>query len=202
VATSVEPFDAVWELAEQMRSDCTAAELGAALPDDATVVTIGAPDLIGEGLARRGDVRVLALDVGHTATPFVRGLERHDVDYEPVDAGTSGLVTRIADVVLIEALAVDGERVIAPIGSSTIAAAAQAWDTPVWLVAGVGRRLPSAIIDHMERTLKAETADPWDGDVEILPTSLVTNVVGPTGKMPMGPPAVAPECPTAHELMK
>ena len=90
VSTSAEPFDAVWELADRIRSDRTGAELAAALPDDVTVVTIGAPDVIGDGLIRRGDVRVLALDAAHTATSFVRRLERHDVDYEPVDAGAAG----------------------------------------------------------------------------------------------------------------
>ena len=48
---------------------------------------------------------------------------------------------RDADVVLVEAMAVDSERAVVPVGSSTIAAAARSWDTEVWLVAGVGRRL-------------------------------------------------------------
>ncbi|NND74157.1 MAG: hypothetical protein HKN44_04040 [Ilumatobacter sp.] len=209
VATSAEPFDAVWEAADRIRSDRTGAELAAALADDATVVTIGAPGVIGDGLVRRGDVRVLALDAGHTATSFVRRLERHDVDYEPVDAGAAGAVTRTADVVLIEALAVDGTRVVAPIGSSTIAASATAWGTPVWLVAGTGRRLPSPMLDHMVGQVAALTdpdgdcpLDAWELDVEVLPTSLLTSVVGPHGRMPMGPSATAAECAMAHELLR
>jgi hypothetical protein len=204
VTTSVEPFETVWELADEIGRDRTGAELGAALADNATVVTIGAPEVIGDGLIRRGDVRVLALDVGHTATGFVRRLERYDVDYEPVDAGAAGLVTRHADVVLVEALAVDSERAIVPVGSSTLAAAASAWQTPVWLVAGVGRRLPTGVIDAMVERIGALSAvhDPWDLDVEVLPTSLVTHVVGPNGCVPMGPPAITPECPMAHELLR
>ncbi len=209
VATSAEPFDAVWELAEQVRTDRTGAELAAALPDDATVVTIGAPGVIATGLVRRGDVRVLAFDAAHAATGFVRRLERHDVDYEALDAGVAGAATRAADVVLIEALAVDPTRVIAPIGSSTIAAAAHAWGTPVWLVAGIGRRLPGQMIDHMADHLESLTdptgdcgLDPWELDVELLPTSLVTAVVGPQGHVPMGPPAIVAECPMAHELLR
>lgn len=204
VSTSSEPFEAVWELADQIRRDRTAAELGAALPDDGCVVTIGDPSVIGSGLARRGDVRVLALDIDHSATSFVRRLERNDVDYEPVDAGAAGAATRVADVVLIEALALDAERAVVPSGSSTIAAAASAWGTPVWLVAGVGRRLPVAFVDAMEekRAALADEQDDWTVDVEILPTRLITDVVGPHGIMPMGPPAAQPECSFAAELLR
>lgn len=203
VTTSAEPFEAVWDLADRIRSDRTASELAAALPDESTVVTIGDPSLVGHGLARRGDVRVLALDVDHSATSFVRRLERYDVDYEPVDAGAAGAATRVADVVLIEALAMDESRVVVPSGSSTIAAAASAWETPVWLVAGVGRRLPGAFVDAMvaRRAEVAEDVDDWSVDVEILPTRLVTDVIGPLGRMPMGPPAAAPECAVAAELL-
>ena len=204
VTTSSEPFESVWELADAIRSDRTASELAAALPDDADVVTIGDPSVIGDGLARRGDVRVLALDVDHSATSFVRRLERSDVDYEPVDAGAAGSTTRVAEVVLIEALAMDADRVVVPSGSSTIAAAAHAWGTPVWLVAGVGRRLPSGYVDAMvaRRGEIAAQIDDWSIDVEVVPTRLITDVIGPHGRTPMGPPAAQAECPLAAELLR
>lgn len=204
VTTSSEPFDTVWELAEQIRSDRTASELAAALPDESDVVTIGDPSVIGAGLARRGDVRVLALDIDHSATSFVRRLERYDVDYEPVDAGAAGAATRVADVVLIEVMAIDEKRIVVPSGSSTIATAANAWETPIWAVAGVGRRLPSMFIDAIvdQREALAVDQDDWTVDVEVIPTRLVTDVVGPHGLMPMGPPAVRPECPVAAELLR
>ena len=44
--------------------------------------------------------------------------------------------------------------------------------------------------------------DPWDLDVEVLPTSMFTHVVGPHGKVPMGHPAIVAECPMAHELLR
>jgi hypothetical protein len=204
VTTSAEPFEAVWELADAIRSDRTAAELGAALPDDAVVVTIADPDVIGGGLIRRGDIRVLALDAGYAATSFVRRLERHDVVVDPVDAGLAGVVVHHADVVLVEALAVDPGRAIVPAGSSTIAAAARTWGTPTWLVAAVGRRLPTGFVDAMVATVDAAAADtdPWELDVEVLPTSMFTHVVGPHGIVPMGPPAIVPECPLAPELLR
>ena len=204
VSTSSEPFDAVWELAEQVRADRTAAELAVALPDGVLVATIGDPSVIGSGLARRGDVRVLAHDIDHSATSFVRRLERYDVDYEPVDAGAAGASTRAADIALVEVLAMDETRLVVPSGSSTIAACASAWGTPVWAVAGIGRRLPSPFIDAMveRRDAVAVDQDDWTIDVEILPARLVTDVVGPLGSMPMGPPAARAECPVAAELLR
>lgn len=204
MTTSSEPFEVVWELAGATRDDRTASELASSLPDDADVVTIGAPSVIAQGLARRGDVRVLALDVEHSATSFVRRLERHDVEYEPVDAGMAGAATRVADVVLVEALALDAERVVVPSGSTTIAAAAAAWETPVWLVAGVGRRLPSGYLDAMVATREslADDQDDWTIGVEVLPTRLITHVVGPHGAMPMNPHAATAECPFAAELLR
>ena len=204
VTSSSEPFEAVWELAGRIRSDRTSSELAAALPDECDVVTIGDPSVIGDGLARRGDVRVLALDIDHSATSFIRRLERFDVDYEPVEAGAAGAATRAADVVLIEALAMDADRVVVPSGSSTIAASAATWGTPVWLVAGVGRRLPPGYIDAMvaARDAIAAQQDDWTIDVEVVPARLIDQVVGPHGSMPMGPPAAKAECPLAAELLR
>ena len=112
--------------------------------------------------------------------------------------------TRIADVVLVEALAMDETRLVVPSGSSTIAAAATAWETPVWAVAGLGRRLPSMYIDAMVDKLGvlAADVDEWTLDVEVLPARLVTDVVGPHGIMPMGPPAARAECGVAAELLR
>lgn len=204
VVTSAEPFEAVWELSEEIRCDRTGAELAAAIVDDAVVATIGDPDQVAAGLIRRGDVRVLALDAGHMATSFVRRLERHDVDVDPVDAGMAGIVARHADVVLVEALAVDSTSAVVPAGSSTLAAAAATWGTEVWLVAGVGRRLPSGFVQAMTAKVDAlaNDADRWTLDVEVIPTSLCTHVVGSHGKVPMGPPAIVAECPMAHELLR
>ncbi|MEL6892912.1 MAG: hypothetical protein AAFP84_15050 [Actinomycetota bacterium] len=216
VVTSSEPFEAVWELAEAVRADPTPSELADALPEppiaasldaerepSTDVITIGDPSVVGAGLARRGDVRVLAIDVDHSATSFVRRLERYDVEYEPVDAGAAGAAVGAASIVLVEALAVDATRAVVPIGSSTVAGLGTAFGVPVWLVAGLGRRLPTTYIDAMVDRygeLAAEI-DPWSVDVEVIPTSLCTHVVGPHGVAPLGPPALQPECPHAAELL-
>jgi hypothetical protein len=71
-------------------------------------------------------------------------------------------------------------------------------------VAGVGRRLPTAYLDAMVARVASlsEDIDPWDLDVEVLPSSMVSHVVGPHGIVPMGPPAIVAECPLASELLR
>ena len=204
ICASAEPFEAVWELADESRADRTAANLGAELPDDAAVVTIGAPSTIAEGLARRGDIEVLAFDAQHDATTFVRRLERAEVDVTPVDAGVAGAVVATADVVVVEAWALDQNRVVAPIGSSTVAGLAHATGVACWLVAPVGTRLPSGYLDVMEGQLTemADEFDAWDLDAELVPSSFFTDVVGPRGRLPMGPPATAAECAFTPELLR
>ena len=73
----------------------------------------------------------------------------------------------------------------------------------------VRRRLPAALIDVMVAKVAALSdpdagrhTDPWELDVEVVPTSMVTDVVGPNGRVPMGPPAIVPECPMGLELLK
>jgi hypothetical protein len=44
--------------------------------------------------------------------------------------------------------------------------------------------------------------DAWDVDVEVLPAGLFTDVIGPGGRLPMGPPAIVPECTVASELLR
>ena len=203
ICSSVEPFDAVWELAGESRSDRTATHLAHELPDDARVVTIGAPAIVAAGLVRRGDIEVLAFDAHHDASRFVRHLERADVDVDPIEAGVAGAVVVTADVVLVEAMALDASRVVVPIGSSTIAGLAGASDIECWLVAGIGTRLPAGFVDAMvaAHTNMCEESDPWDLEVEILATSTFTSVVGPRGRLPMGPHATAPECNFTPELL-
>ena len=208
VVASQDAHERVWELADEARTDRTPRHFAEALPDDADIVTVGAPSQVAPALGRRGDVRVLALDVQHTATMFVRQLERRDIEYEPIDAGAAGAAVRTAGanggIVAIEALAADADRIIAPIGSSTIAGLGAAFGVPVWLIAGLGRSLPSMFVDAMVNEIDRhlETSLAWDLDVEVLPTSLVTDVIRPSGRVPMGPPALQPDCPATADLLR
>jgi translation initiation factor 2B subunit (eIF-2B alpha/beta/delta family) len=185
-----------------MHDDRTVEHLDAALPDDATIVTVGWPEVVGQAIARRGDIRVLAVDADHQGTSFVQRLERADVDCELLPAEAAALAASRADLVIIEADAVDATRIVAPLGSAVLAAVAGVAATPLWLVAGCGRRLPSTLLDGMIARIAADDEDAFDVEVEVLPTASVTHVVGPRGRSLMSPDAVAAECDVAPELLR
>lgn len=199
--TDADPHRAAREAIADMRDDRTLDHLDAALPDDATVVTVGWPDTVARALARRGDIRVLAVDAAHEGSSFVQRLERADVECELLPAEAAALAAARADIVLIEAEAVDAGRVVAPIGSAVLAAVAGVTATSLWLVAGRGRRLPTPLLDGMIARV-VDDEDPFDVDVEVLPTDSVTHVVGPNGWHTMSPAALAAECDVAPELLR
>jgi hypothetical protein len=198
--TSADPLAAGRAAVEEIEQDRTIDELTTALPDGATVVTIGWPDLIGLALARRGDVRVLAVDAGHQASSFVQRLERLDVECELVPTEAAAIAVAAADLVLIEADALDASRVLAATGSAVLAASAGLSATPVWCVAGRGRRLPTPMIEAIVDRVAQHAVDPWAREVEALPVSLVAHVVGPTGRHPATD--IRAECEMAPELLR
>jgi hypothetical protein len=198
--TSAEPLAAAREAVDEIEADGTADELTDAIPDGATVVTIGWPDLIGMAVARRGDIRVLAVDAAHEGSSFVQRLERVDVDSELVPTEAAAVAIAAADLVLLEAAALDGTHVLAPTGSALLAAAAGLTASPVWCVAGCGRRLPSPMIDAIIDRVAQRAIDPWSREVEALPAALVSYVVGPTGRQPLAD--LRAECEMAPELLR
>ena len=198
--TSTDPSAAARAAVLEMEDDATVDRLIDALPDGATVVSVGWPDLTGAALARRGDVRVLAVDAGHQASSFVQRLERSDIECELVPTEAAAIAATAADLVLIEAEALDGEMVVAATGSAVVAATASLTQTPVWCVAGRGRRLPSPMLTAIIERVAVESIDPWSRDVEPLPLSLVAHVVGPDGRLVAG--AVRAECDMAPELLR
>ena len=130
-------------------------------------------------------MRVLAVDAGLQGSSFVQRLERMDVESELVPTEAAAIAVAAADLVLLEADALDAAHVLAATGSSLLAAAAALSATPVWTVAGCGRRLPSPMIAAIVDRVAQRAVDPWSQEVEALPASLVAHVVGPTGRQPM-----------------
>lgn len=200
--TAAEPFEATGRLASDVENDPTPDHLYDLLPDGATVCIAGWPDLVGDALMRRGDVRVLAVDADGEGTSFVRRLQRADVDAEIVPpSGLSAAVTA-ADVVLVEALATGSADVLAAPTSRAMASVAYCSDVPVWFVVGHGRRLPDAMFAEMLERI-GDVRAPWDAEAEPVPLGLAGRVVGPGGAAPADVPGLLDaECPMAHELLR
>lgn len=196
---AADPTAEAWELADRLDDDAAAAELVAALPAAATVVTIGNPVVTATALARRTDLTVWCADSEFGASDLLRYLDRYEIDAEPISTEALGRAVTAADGVLIEASAVSPDRLLAPVGSQVVAAVARSAGTPVWLLVPTGTRLPGQYLDEIaRRTL----SDDWSGRIDEVPADLVDTVVNEVGTAPMSAVAVRPDCPFAPELLR
>jgi hypothetical protein len=202
ILTAADPFDVMYRLASEVDDDATPDHLFDTLGDDATVCVVGWPDLVGDAVLRRGDIRVLAVDADDEGATFVRRLQRSDVEADVVPAAGLSAAALAADVVLVEAIAAGSSDVLAAPGSRAVASVAYCSERPVWLVAGRGRRLPDALFTTMAERV-ADVRAPWEAEAELLPMALCSMLVGPDGSRPLEPgDTLAAECATAHELLR
>ena len=189
-----------WRVTEELDEDKTPGHVARLLPDDATVVVIGWPEVAAAGLRRRGDVTVRVVDGQGDGGYLVRKLADADVAAVRVpDAGVAAAVTAGADLVLLEANALGPDAFVAATGSLGAATVARGAGVPVWLVAGADRALPARLWEG----LLARWGDdaPWDRPEEVVPLSLVDRVIGPAGGADTDVVAGRADCPAAPELL-
>lgn len=193
--------DEAWAVVEALENDATSRELAAALPQEAVVVVLGWPELTAAALHRRGDLRVRAIDAQGDGSALAGVLGELGLDAVEVPEAGVGAAVAEADAVVVEALAMGPDGLVAVAGSRAAAAVAHHAGLPVWAVVGEGRVLP----DRLWRALRSRLdgrGDPWDADEEIVPVTLLDRVAGPWGT---GTPADAvahTDCPIAAELFK
>lgn len=199
--TSDDPTNLAWEIADEMEDDATSHAVATAFPDEATVLTIGWPEVAGSAIQRRGDLTVLCADSRHEASGFMQRLERCDIECEPVPSESLARAAATADVVAVEATAAGPCRVIAPVGSHVVAAVAKSVGTPVWLVAGAGTRLPGEYVDAIADQV-IDGAPSWNLDVDDLPVGLITHVASSSGLSDDVAAALRADCPFAPELLR
>ena len=198
-----------WRVTEELDEDKTPSHVSRLLPDDATVVVVGWPEVAGNGLRRRGDLTVRVVDGSGDGGYFVRRLEDADVPAVRVpDAGVGAAVTggaggeagARADVVVLEANALGPDAFVAAAGSLAAATVARHAGVPVWLVAGADRALPQKLWDALVARA-AGAGDPWTRPEEVVPLSLVDKVVGPAGGADTDVAAGRADCAAAPELL-
>jgi len=193
---AVEGRRAVWEI----DADPTAAVLAASLPDEAIVLVVGWPDTVVTGLARRGDVEVLAADDG-TGVDIGRLLGRVDIDVVDVSTEGLGAAAARAELVILEASVAGPASALAAPGSRAAAAVARSEGRTVWLVAPVGCVLPGPLYDACVRGV-VDVSEPWEAGHDIVPLTLVDRVVGPDGPVSSVEGVGATTCPVAPELLR
>ena len=200
--TADDPRAEAWTAADEIEVDPTGVELAHALPDGATVVVVGWPEVAGEALPRRGDVEVLAVDSLGEASGLVRRLQRAGVDAIDVQPSGLGAAVRESDLLVLEAVALGPTGALAVAGSFAAATVARECDVPVWLVAGCGRLLPARLWDAIATRLDARPGDPWDLDEEIVPLTLIDRICTSAGSEPPAEAVARIDTPIAPELLR
>jgi hypothetical protein len=199
--TAPDPIAEAQQAAAEIEDDRTPRALADALPEDATVLLLGWPELAAGSLPRRGDLDVLVGDVDGDGTALVVRLLRADVDATDVPGPGLGAAAAEADVVVLETPAMGPTGFLAPMGSRAAASVARLSGGEVWLVAGVGRLLPERMFDALcDRVVSADS--PWEDELELVPLALVDQVVGPRGPSTAADALRRTDCPVAPELLK
>jgi len=201
VLAAPDPSDAAWDAEALIRDDHTPDRLAALLPfpADHPVAVLGWPELTGMALAIRPDLEALAVRVDGGAQGDDRWrvrLARSDAEARPVD-----LVEAAAfepSHVLVEVAGAGPEQVLVADGTSDALAALARPGLLVWLVAGVGRVLPTRLFDAMLRSL----GDPEDHGLELLDVQIADRIAGPTGLVRPEQLARRVDCPVAPELLR
>jgi hypothetical protein len=187
--------------AGELEADTTSAQLAAALPDDATVLVVGWPELAATALRRRGDVEALLVDAGGEGAALARRLVSAGGDATAVPDRGDAAAAVVADVVVVEALAAGPSGVLAAPGSHAAAAVAAGVGTPTWVVAGVGRVLPERLWESLLTRFDA-LGEPWERPAELVPAHLLSLLVGPDGLRPTDEGLADPSCAPAPELLR
>ena len=201
VLTATDPMREAWAAADELSEDDTPRQLAHHLPADAVVCVVGWPELVAEGLVRRGDLEVRHVDPQGEGIGLARTLLESDVDVVDVPAGGIGPAAATADLVVLEASVVGPEAFLAPAGSLPLAAVARHAGVDVWLAVGVGRLVPQRVWEAVVRPVETSD-DPWEADAELVGLDLVDRVVDPCGLETVADALRRTDCPIAPELFK
>ena len=199
--TAPDPAVEIERVLAELADDCTVRELEFAVPADASVCVIGWPDLVGEALLRRGDLRVLVVDVHREGSGFAARLVQADVDCHDVPVEGMAQAIAASDLVILEASAACPTEVLAVSGSYAAAVIAPRLEGPGWLGRGVGRLLPANLYAALVERAGLDD-EPWRQDDERLPADLVDVVIGSCGVRDAAVALRDVTCPVAPELMK
>ena len=211
VLTAADPAAEAWRVLEEAEADGTARALYREVPDGARVLVVGWPGAMAGGLARRGDCRLLVVDVAD-ASASASLVDRHwraGLDVEVIAESGIGAAAGQADLVLVEAQALgssdnDGggaSGLVAVSGGRAAAAVARAAGTPTWAVAPAGRVLPPGLWQVLARRLAA-APQPWHEPDELVPLGLVDAVLRPAGLLTPAGATADPDCAFAPELVR
>jgi hypothetical protein len=191
VLCALDPAAEAYAAMADLERDPTDALLSVELPGG-TIAVVGWPELASRAL--RSAERVAVVEPGRDGRRLLRRLDDLGIDARLLGPDAAA---RRAALVLLEAHAAGPSGFVAAAGSGALARAAREASVPVWLVAGIGRRLPGVLYDALTAHLHLDPGDP-----EVFSFDAVDEVAGPVGRAePAAAAAGRTDCPVAPELL-
>lgn len=199
--SSPDPRREAWLTVEEAQENDLGRRVSRAIESDQSVVTVGWPDSAGGGLARRGDIDFRIIDRTGQAWRHVEHLDERGVMANDVDTPWMASVIDGASLLILEAVAAGPSEALVPVASFPAAAVARAVDVPVWLLAPAGSVLPERMWQGLVGRYEADRPA-VQLDHELLPLTLVDQIVGP--ELTVAPTEIGrlTSCPITPELFR
>ncbi len=195
------PSSALWDAAEEIEGDKSAAALAYELPDDATIATIGWSDWLADVLRVRGDVGVVVIDLDGEAEYELETSADPDQHWLCVDPSGAGQALSEATHVVLGLDALGPEQSIARQGALMLAATAKHREMPVWGVAPTGFALPDRMYSGLARRWhESEATTIWERPVEEIETTLFDRIATHKGVVAAADALRMSGCPIVPEL--
>jgi len=201
VITAPDPAEGAREASRLVESDRTARRLGSLLPfpHDEPIAVVGWPEVVGDAVADRPDLDLVAIRTRDGATHRQARRFRDDRAVRVVDE--TDAMALAPSHLLVEVHAMSPAEAVVPAGATDLL-----WglgEAKLWLVAGVGRVLPGRLFDVLRRQVEIGNADVGgDPDVEVLEVSRAERIAGTAGLDPPERMAQRIDCPVAPELLR
>jgi hypothetical protein len=200
VLGSSEPENEAWVAAEAGDDDSVSDVLTDLVPEGATVVVLGWPDLVGSAIARRGDLEVRLIDIDDEGSSFARRLERRGFSVELIAERGIGPAVSTADLVLVEATCLGPDGAYVGPGSRAAVSVAFVEGIDTWLVATESHVLPGPLFDAYGRRNAVEQE--WEGAMELLPARLIGTCLTAVGLTDLAGAAIMSSAPVVGELLR
>ncbi len=200
VLAAADPETEAWASAEAGEDDSVGDVLTDLIPEGASVVILGWPDLTGSAIARRGDLQVRIVDVDSQGSSLARRLERRGFEVDLVPEQGLGSAVSESALVILEATCLGPSAFWSVPGARAAASVAYVEQRDVWVAAAQSHILPAPLFEAYGR--RNVVAPSWLGEIELVSPAIASTVVTSLGVLDFAAAAASTSAPIVGELLR